>query len=140
MNECIDDTIETTSSYTSEETIAGLLVEFKEQRQALKEMINDLDDLKSNINRLFPDQLDKRYQRFFEEKVKSATGLLSLLLDIRKEITKTIKDEIDIRRRIKDPNDESNVEEMINVRNIVKRVEKFSKDAKSQKEKISIAK
>jgi len=139
MTNSIDDKIETDKIYTSEDTIVGLLVEFKEQREALKDMINDLDDLKANIDKLFPEKLDQRYQRFFEEKVKSATGLLNLLLDIRKEITRTIKDEIEIRRRIKDPNDDSNIEEMINVRSIVKKVEKHNRDIKEQQDKLSAA-
>jgi len=139
MTNPIDDKIETDNAFTSEDTIVGLLVEFKEQREALKDMINDLDDLKANIDKLFPEKLDQRYQRFFEEKVKSATGLLNLLLDIRKEITRTIKDEIEIRRRIKDPNVDSNLEEMINVRSIVKKVEKHNRDVKEQQEKLSTA-
>jgi len=116
-----------------ETIISGLLKEFKEQRESLAEMIKDLEELKSRIYRLFPEQLDKRYVRFFEEKVKAATGLFNALLDIRKEINKSLKDEIDLRRKISGKDDEE-IEKILNIRAIAEKVEKIQKDQKKMEE------
>ena len=78
------------------ESIRKLIEEFTENRQALKSMIIDLEKLRLNIDKLFPDTLDKRYMRFFEEKIKSATELFKAILDVRKEISKSLKTEIEL--------------------------------------------
>lgn len=78
------------------ESIRKLIEEFTENRQALKSMITDLEKLRLNIDKLFPDTLDKRYMRFFEEKIKSATELFKAILDVRKEISKSLKTEIEL--------------------------------------------
>lgn len=103
-----------------------LLLEFKEQRESLKLMIKDLELVKEKIDNLFPEgTLDKRYSRFFEEKVKSATGVFSALLDIRKEITKSLKDEIEIRRKVTKDDKESflNLESILDIGNLASKVE-----------------
>jgi division protein CdvB (Snf7/Vps24/ESCRT-III family) len=79
--------------------IESLFTDFKEQRNQLKTMIIDLEVVKSKIETLFPDALTARNRFFFNEKVKTATALFSSFLEIRKEIIKSIKDEIDLRRR-----------------------------------------
>jgi len=79
--------------------IDTLFTDFKEQREELKKMILDLESVKSKIESLFPDALTARNRFFFDEKVKTATALFSSFLEIRKEIIKSIKDEIDLRRR-----------------------------------------
>ena len=119
----------------NEEVITNLLQEFKEQRESIKNMIEDIEKLQENIDTIFPQSLDKRYTRFFEEKVKTITGFFNVLLDMRKEITKSIKDEIEIRRRLtKDDIGESGtIEDLLDIRKIAKKVETFKK----QSEKIS---
>lgn len=111
-----------------QETIIGkLLKQFEAQREALMKMIKDLEALKVKIDRLFPEQLDKRYIRFFEEKVKTATGLFNTLLDIRKELSKSLKDEIDMRRKLEGKDDEEEIEKILNIRAIAEKVEKMQK-------------
>ena len=79
--------------------IESLFVDYKDQRVQLKKMIIDLESVKAKIETLFPDALTARNRFFFDEKVKTATALFSSFLEIRKEIIKSIKDEIDLRRR-----------------------------------------
>ena len=81
---------------TPDEIYDDLIKEFMSQRNAIKEMINDLEQIKSKIDTLFPQQLDKRYMRFFEEKIKSVTELFKVILDMRKEIIKNTKDEFEL--------------------------------------------
>ncbi len=97
----IDIDLDNDTDDEQESYIDDLLSEFKEQRNSLKEMINDLEDLKKNLNGLFPDNLNARYKHFFEEKLRVATELFKTILDIRKEISKSLKDEIDLRRKTK---------------------------------------
>ncbi|MHA1872736.1 MAG: hypothetical protein ACTSVB_01370, partial [Candidatus Heimdallarchaeaceae archaeon] len=80
--------------------VEHLLEEFNDHRVAIKEMIDELNVIKKNIDRLIPASLDARYIRFFEEKVKSITNLFNSLLDMRKEIVKSVREEIDLRRKL----------------------------------------
>lgn len=122
--------------------IEELLVEFTHHRTAIKDMIKDLEKIREKIDRLIPESLDNRYVRFFEEKVKSITGLFNSLLEMRKEIAKSVKDEIDIRRRIKDRPLDLDVEELLDVRSMVQKIDHFKeqteklKDKRSSKEQI----
>ncbi len=118
----------------NEEIIDLLLAEFREQREELKNLIKDLETLKSKVDKLFPETLDKRFMRFFEEKVKTATGLFNSILDIRKEVTKSLKDEIEIRRKIvKTEEDEFNE---LDIQNLADRVEKLNKYREKKKQKM----
>lgn len=128
--------------YSNEEIIQNLLDEFQTQRDALKKMIVDLDLIKKNIDKLFPESLDKRYARFFEEKVKTATGMFNILLDIRKEITKNLKDEIEIRTKLDKKIENEDFESMFNIRDLASKVESLNKKKnkilKSENEKLKI--
>ena len=91
------------------------------------QMIGDIEKLKDKIDTLLPDQLDARYVRFFEEKVKTATEFFKTLLDMRKEIQKSLKDEIDIRRKIDVVERALGVEDIIDIRNLASKVEEFKR-------------
>lgn len=121
--------------------IDNLLREYDDHRNAIKNMISDLEKIREKIDVLIPDSLDARYIRFFEEKVKSMTGLFTTLLEMRKEISKSVKDEIEIRRRIKTDEDMVDVEDMIDIRSMVKKIEDFKKDTnKIQKTRLKAIK
>jgi len=123
----------------TEEIVEGLLLEFKEQRDSLKLMILDLEKVKEKIDNLFPEgTLDKRYSRFFEEKVKSATGIFSALLDIRKEISRGLKDEIELRRKlVKEEKDfGAGLENLLDIGNLASKFEKLQKVNNKAKEKV----
>lgn len=114
--------------------IESLLNEYIEHRRAIKEMITDLEKLKVRTDELFPESLDKRYIRFFEEKIKSVTALFNSLLDMRKEIAKSIKDEIEIRRRLESGG--KDLDDLFDMRSLVKQVETFQKGVDKSKEKV----
>jgi hypothetical protein len=118
--------------------IDNLLIEFKEQREALKVMILDLEKVKEKIDTLFPDSLDKRFSRFFEEKVKTASGIFSTLLEIRKEITRGLKDEIEIRRKLEKETEKENfdIEEFLDIRKLAGKVEHLRDISNSKIDKV----
>jgi uncharacterized protein YukE len=110
---------------TNTQIINELLQEFKVHRASIMSMINDLEELKANVDRLFPQKLDARYMRFFEEKIKSATELFKTLLEMRKEIQKSLKEEIDLRRKVDLEGDEIDVEKSIDIRGLAEKVQSF---------------
>ena len=116
-----------------DEKIEVLLKEFASQRDEVRKMIEEVDELRKSIDQLIPKKLDVRYARFFEEKVKSMTGFFSTLLDMRKEIIKSLKDEIDIRRKITSGDASLDVESAIDIRSVADKVEKFQKKAQALK-------
>ena len=117
----------------SEIVIQDLLEDFTTQRQALLQMVTDVEKLKDDIEKLFPEKLNARYAKFFEDKVKTAVAMFNVLLDIRKELLKTTKDEIDIRRKVTGKGD---LNELIDVRKLAKKIEQFdSKKEKLEKKK-----
>jgi hypothetical protein len=111
--------------------IEHLLKEYDVHRDAIKSMIVDLEKIRTKVDTLIPDHLDARFMRYFEEKVKSVTALFNSLLDMRKEIAKSIKDEIEIRRRITDKSKFIDLEEMLDIRSMVEKVDEFKE--KSEK-------
>ena len=109
-----------------------LVNEFEEQRNKLKEMINEIEAIKERVSKLFPDSLDARSVRFFKEKVETFTEFYKMLLDLRKEIMKSIKDEVELRRKIGNTGDEEFDEdsliEMLDITSLSRKVEKMKKD------------
>jgi len=108
-------------------TIDDLLEEYNNNRQELKKMIQDLEKVKEGIESLFPERFDVRYRRLFEEKVKAATELFKALLDMRKELSKSLKDEIEMRRKL-DQQQEEDMEVQFNVRALADAVDKMNKE------------
>ena len=104
--------------------IDQLLKEFSEQRDALNKMVDELEAIKSKVDRLFPESIDQRYLRFFNEKVKSATELFKAVLDIRKEIMKSLKDEIELRKKFELKVDsDDDLEKLVDVRSLARKIE-----------------
>jgi len=110
------------------EKIDELLAEYQDQRIALKLMIDDLEKIKTKIDTILPERLDNRLVRFFEEKIKTITALFQTVLDVRKEILKSVKDEVEIRTKVSLGDD---IEESLeDIRGLAKKVEKLQKEAK----------
>lgn len=120
---------------TNEEIISDLLAEFKIHRDAVMDMVKDIEELKLKIDTLLPDSLDARYVRFFEEKVKTATEFFKTLLEMRKEIQKSLKDEIDLRRKVNVVDKDLDVEALVNIRDMANKVDEFRKKKDKLKEK-----
>lgn len=109
----------------NEKIIDELLDQFKGHRDAILAMIDDLEVIKKKVDTIIPESIDRRYARFFEEKVKSVTDFFSTMLDMRKEITKSLKDEVELRRKIVIKDAAISLDEIIDVRGLAKKVEKF---------------
>ena len=114
-----------------------LIKEFKLQRDALKVMIVDLEKIKEKVDKILPDSTDKRYVRFFEEKIKSITELFRTILDMRKEIAENAKDEFMLRQKISGP-DLDDYESIFDIRKIAQRVEKLTNAKTTIEEKLQI--
>lgn len=114
-----------------------LIKEFKLQRDALKVMIVDLEKIKEKVDKILPDSTDKRYVRFFEEKIKSITELFRTILDMRKEIAENAKDEFMLRQKISGP-DLDDYEGIFDIRKIAQRVEKLTNAKTTIEEKLQI--
>ena len=116
----------------NENKIDELLLEFKQQRDAVTQMIVEIEQLKSNVDGIFPEKLDARFKMYFDDKLKAATEFFKVLLDMRREITKSLKDEIEIRRKIESKEMAIDVEDLLDIRKLSSKVEDF----KLQKEKL----
>jgi hypothetical protein len=119
----------------TDEKLEVLINEFSLQRDELNVMIKDLEKIKEKIELLFPENLDKRYIRFFEEKMKSLTSLFGTILDIRKEIMKSVKTEFDLRKNIKDLKEKDDILEDLNIDDMEKIITNLQDTNKKQKEK-----
>jgi len=115
---------------SNDEKIASLLEEFEIHRNEVKKMITDLEDIRSKVDTLIPTSLDARYIRYFEEKVKSITALFNALLEMRKDIIKSVKDEIEIRRKIQIKDEDLDIENVIDVRKLAVQIEDFEQRRK----------
>lgn len=118
---------------TNAQIIERLLIEFQDHRDAVVKMINDIEKLQDKMDKLMPNKLDARYIRFFEEKVKIVTEFFKTLLEMRKEIQKSLKDEIELRRKINLSEKGISVEELIDIRSVAKTIESFRVDKLSLK-------
>ena len=106
--------------------IENLLKEFKKQRDQIEGMVEEVEKMRSQVSLLFPETIDMRTRKFLEDKVKTMVGFYNILLDMRKEIGKSIKEELDVRRRLEDGDmDINDIEEMLDISEMAKTVEKF---------------
>lgn len=105
----------------SNEKYEKLLVEYRDQREALKILIDELEKLKKDIDKLFPERLDKRYLGgLFDQKIKAATEMFKAILELRKEIAKNVKDEFEMRRKLDSDTNEGIDGGVFDVRKAVK--------------------
>jgi len=118
------------------DAIYSLLDKFSESRASIQKMIDEIEEITTTVKQLFPDNFDVRYRLVFQERVKAVTELFKTLLDMRKEITKNIKDEIEIRRKVKSKNSLGNIEEMLNMNSIMEKIEDFQNNKMTKAKKI----
>ena len=119
----------------------NLINEFLEQRSAIKLMIGDLEKFKARIDTILPDSLDKRYIKFFEEKIKAVTELFKVILEMRKEIIKNTKDEFELRRKLNTSNDDdSDLDGIFDIKKIAERVDKLRKEKEKLEQTINVNK
>lgn len=125
--------------------IDGLLDEFNVQRDELKKMILEVEEIKQKIDLLIPepkkDDNDfrnftkgSRYVSLFEERIKSITEFFRIILDMRKEISKTLKDEIDLRRK-SEKGLSDDLSNLLDIASLADKVENLQKKKDSLKSK-----
>lgn len=86
---------------SQQDRINDLLEEFKEQREELKKMVQDVEKQKEQVETLFSKgSRDYRSMRIFEEKLRAATEFYKTILEMRKEINRSLKEESEMRRKI----------------------------------------
>jgi hypothetical protein len=126
---------DTTGMTQFEKKVHELLVIFEHNRTAIMDMIGDLEKMKDKLDTIFPETTDARHMRFFEEKVKAVSSFFNVLLDMRKEINKSLKDEIDMRRKTEGKEDTIDIESLFDIRQATRTIEKFKRSADKIKEK-----
>jgi len=117
--------------------VEELLKEYDEHRIAIKVMIVDLEALKENIDKIIPTSLEARYVRFFEEKIKTVTSLFNSLLEMRKEIARSVKEEIEIRRKVDKGESDYDLEDIFNVRDFADKIDDFKQIQRDKREEIT---
>jgi len=116
--------------------VGELLKEYDDHRDAIKMMIKDLEALKENIDRIIPTTLEARYVRFFEEKIKTITSLFNALLEMRKEIARSVKEEIEIRRKVERSDSDYELEDIFNVRDFADKIDDFKEEQRKLRSKV----
>jgi hypothetical protein len=103
----------------------NLLREYVDHRREIKLLIVDLEKLRARVETILPESYDKRYKFIFEEKMKAITILFGTILEMRKEIAKSIKDEFELRKKLVRSDALEDLEDLLDVRKIAKEVDKF---------------
>lgn len=78
-----------------------LLKKLESSRDTLEVYVSDLETLKGKVHSIFPTDLTNyRNKWVLDEKIKASTQFFDSLLRLRQEINRTIKDEVEIRRKL----------------------------------------
>lgn len=117
-----------------ENKINNLISQQGINRNSLHSMINEIDYLKTKVEKLFPEDTDMRNVRAFEERIKTVTGFFSTILDIRKEINRSLKDEIEIRRKLKINDNEESFLKNFSIQDIVAKIKREEKQNERKRE------
>jgi len=104
--------------------IEELLKQLSVSRDELLKYMGDVDEIRKKVDSIFPNSQDFRNKFVLEEKIKAASSFYSTLLNIRQEYNKTLKEEIEIRRKLTVGNDDEN---NIDVRAVADQVEEHLK-------------
>lgn len=115
------------SDASHEAIIIQLLQEYRENRDALKELLTNLETIQGEVGSIFPEKIDKRFRYLFEEKIKTATAFFTSLLDIRKEISRSLKDEMELRRKLSGAGG-GDLEDLLDIGALAERVERVQKE------------
>jgi hypothetical protein len=116
--------------------IQNLLNEFQLQRDEIKDMVIEIEKMRVQVGLLFPDVIDMRTRKFLEDKIKAMVGFYNVLLDMRKEISKSVKDELEFRRRLTDDEiDLDDIDELLDIGELSRTVEKFQEKKDKIKKK-----
>jgi len=80
--------------------IEQLLTEFSSNRESIKSKLDELIALGADVTKMFPKSGDFRSKFALDDKIKASTAFYATILSFSTELSRSIKDEIDIRRRL----------------------------------------
>jgi len=102
--------------------IFELLDDLATYRKKLISYSEQLEVVKDDVVSIFPKKLDYKDRFFLEDKIKTMSSFYSSILNIRQEVNKMIVQEIEIRRRLEQDDDEAG--QSINIRKIAESLNK----------------
>lgn len=112
-----------------------LLSEFSESREALKKMLTDVEECKTNVLKSVSDSSDYRNKYAREERLKTLSSFFDTEIKIRQEYGRSILSEIEVRRKLE--KEDLGGEQEVDIKEIAKQVAKFYKMNDTQVENIS---
>ena len=105
--------------------IQELLEKLGKSRDELTKYMDDVEKIRLKVDQIFPQDQDFRNKWVLEEKIKAISSFYSTLLNIRQEFNKTIKEEIEVRRKIEAGGEDG--DSNIDVRSLAKMIEEQQK-------------
>ena len=127
MEENIDNIQEEVQSKKYEQ----LLNEFSESRNALKKMLEDVEQCKTNVLKSVADSNDYRNKYAREERLKTLSSFFDTEIKIRQEYGRSILAEIETRRKLERDDDEKS-DQKIDIREIAKQLASFNKNINTE--------
>lgn len=113
--------------------IESLVEEISENRIGVRGMLVDLEEkVTSKIEDLVPDTKDFRNRFAIENKTKVLSEILKLKLDLYKQIETSLKNEIEIRRKLDNKDDNSDYGSLDFIKAVAKSIEKLEKKDKKE--------
>jgi hypothetical protein len=101
--------------------IESLIIELEKNRVNIRQKLTDLEGINTQVQKVFPSTLDYRNKFLVDDKVKIVTGFYSTLLNYIQELNRSIKEEIEIRRKNITGDEETKDQD---IRNLVKQLKK----------------
>ena len=117
-----------------------LLEEYRENRKKIKSMIEKMDSHVSKVESLIPkdDNDYRKHSYIFEQKIKLITEFMKLIFDMRKEISKSIKDEITLLEKIKDEDKQNDDFDILKIMaELDKKMNQITEDYENIKEEVN---
>jgi len=117
----------------------NLVKKLSESRDKLEDYVKELEGLKKTVDGLFPKTegvQNYRSKWILEEKLKESTGFFDSLLRLRTEINKTIKDEIEIRRKLDDKTAGATAEDIFEIADSIAKLKQKEDTEEKEPEQI----
>jgi hypothetical protein len=113
----------------------ALLEKLKASRTKLEDYSNEVETLRDDVLNLFPKQMDYRKKWVFEERIKTTSQFYDSLLRVRQEINKSIKEEIELRRKLNEKEFDPKKAIENSIRDIVDEIEKRNEEKEDDNDK-----
>jgi len=106
--------------------INKLLEAFSTSRDELTKYMSEVEQIRAQVIQIFPNNQDYRNKFVLEEKIKAMSSFYTMILNIRQEYNKIIKEEIEIRRKIA-IGSKGDLDEGLDIRQIADMIEQEQK-------------